>query len=60
MILRAGKVGPVQPSHSDSSGKEIAAVEAERVMARGPGRRVLRNGTFYERMIKRGERWNTW
>ena len=59
MILRAGRVGRFSPVTAIAV-KKFHAVEAGRLNGRSPGPPRSPEWNYYESMIKRGERWNTW
>ena len=59
MILRAGKVGRVSPVTAIAV-RKFHAVEADRLNRKRTGAPGSPEWNYYESMIKRGERWNTW
>jgi ribulose-5-phosphate 4-epimerase/fuculose-1-phosphate aldolase len=59
MLLWAQSVGRASPI-PNSVVKKYQQVEAERVTARGSRPPRSPEWNFYERLIKRGERWSTW
>jgi ribulose-5-phosphate 4-epimerase/fuculose-1-phosphate aldolase len=59
MILRAAGVGRFSPLTATAM-KRFHAVEASRLNRRRPGPPRSPEWNYYESMIKRGERWNTW
>ena len=59
MLLWAQSVGKASPIPR-AVVKKYEQVETERVTARGARPPRSPEWNFYERLIKRGERWNTW
>jgi len=59
LILRAGRVGRFSPVTAIAV-KKFHAVEAGRLNRRRPGPPRSPEWNYYESIIKRGERWNTW
>jgi ribulose-5-phosphate 4-epimerase/fuculose-1-phosphate aldolase len=59
LILRAGRVGRFSPVTATAV-KKFHAVEAGRLNVGRPGPPRSPEWNYYESMIKRGERWNTW
>jgi ribulose-5-phosphate 4-epimerase/fuculose-1-phosphate aldolase len=59
LILRAGRVGRFSPVTAIAV-KKFHAVEAGRLNVGRPGPPRSPEWNYYESMIKRGERWNTW
>ena len=58
MILSAVSVGNVKPISANVF-KKVRILEAERLKNRPPGPPRAREWNYYESMVKRGERWNT-
>ena len=59
MTLRAGSIGRVSPI-SQTGAKKFQALQAGRLKTESVGPRRSPEWNYYEWMIKRGERWNTW